>query len=402
MKLNRKWLAAGAVLAVIVLPVLIKSVRGEARIEVEVVAAAEQEINPTILASGTVNYLTEVNLTSEVVAKVEEILVKEGDHVEAGQLLLRLDPETFRNAVEREEASRRQSLISIERQRLALDLAEKKLKRGAQLLEQRMIGQEQYDELRNARDLAKVELQSSEEALRRAEAVLGEAREQLAKTDIRAPIAGTIVSLPIKVGETAIPSTNALAGSVLMTIADTSAIEARMKVDEADIARIRLGQKADVYAAAFQDTGVPGVVQQIALAPTVEAQGRAYEVKLLLDVPEDLALRSGMSARADIHLGDGGNSLAVPVEAIVVEEGEDKQVRRHVWVVRDGRAGKRQIETGLSDDRWEAVTSGLQAGEQVITGPAKALRTLREGDAVTVREKKAEDKAGGAAEAAAE
>ncbi|KAA2285591.1 efflux RND transporter periplasmic adaptor subunit [Arenimonas fontis] len=402
MKLHRKWLAAGVVLAVIVLPVLIKSVRGEARTEVEVVTAAEQEINPTILASGTVNYLTEVNLTSEVVAKVEEILVKEGDQVEAGQLLLRLDPETYRNAVEREEASRRQSLISIERQRLALALAEKKLERGARLLEQRMIGQEQYDELRNARDLAKVELQGSEEALRRSEAVLGEAREQLAKTDIRAPIAGTIVSLPIKVGETAIPSTNALAGSVLMTIADTSAIEARMKVDEADIARIRLGQKADVYAAAFQDTGVPGVVRQIALAPTVEAQGRAYEVKLLLDVPEGLALRSGMSARADIHLGDGGRSLAVPVEAVVVEEGEDRQVRRHVWLEREGRAEKRAIETGLSDDRWEAVSSGLQAGDRVITGPAKALRTLREGDAVAVKEKGAEDRAGSTVEAAAE
>ncbi|HLS84084.1 MAG TPA: efflux RND transporter periplasmic adaptor subunit [Arenimonas sp.] len=398
MKLNRKWLAAGVVLAVIVLPVLIKSVRGEARTEVTAVEAGEQEINPTILASGVISYLTEVNLTAEVVAKVDEILVEEGDQVEAGQLLLRLDPETYRNALEREQASRRQSLINIERQRLALALADKKLERGARLLERQMIGQEQYDELRNARDLARVELQGSEEALRRAEAVLGEVREQLAKTDIRAPIAGTIVSLPIKVGETAIPSTNALAGSVLMTIADTSAIEARMKVDEADIARIRVGQKADVFAAAFQDTAVPGVVQQIALAPTVEAQGRAYEVKILLDVPEGLALRSGMSARADIYLGDGGRSLAVPVEAIVVEEDEERQVRRHVWVLQDGQAAKREIEVGLSDDRWEAVTSGLEAGELVITGPAKSLRTLREGDAVEVADKAA----AGGVEAASE
>ncbi len=383
---KRKLIAAAVVLAVVLVPVLIKAGRGEARTEVQVAAVAEQAIRPTILASGTLAYLTEVNLTAEVVAKVSEILVKEGDQVEAGQLLLRLDPETYRNAIQREEASRRQSLISIERQRLNLALAEKKLERGATLLERRMIGQSDYDDLRNARDLARVELQSSEEALRRADAILGEAREQLAKTDIRAPIAGTIVSLPIKVGETAIPSTNALAGAILMKIADTSAIEAKLKVDEADIARIAIGQQADVYAAAFQDTAIKGRVEEIALAPTIEAQGRAYEVTVLLDVPQGVSLRSGMSARADIFLGDGGSSLAVPVEAVVVEEDEDKKVTRYVWVNRDGVARKVVVETGLSDDRWEAITSGLAKDDQVITGPARALRVLRDGQPVSAAE----------------
>ncbi len=383
---KRKLIAAAVVLAVVLVPVLIKAGRGEARTEVQVAAVAEQAIRPTILASGTLAYLTEVNLTAEVVAKVSEILVKEGDQVEAGQLLLRLDPETYRNAIQREEASRRQSLISIERQRLNLALAEKKLERGATLLERRMIGQSDYDDLRNARDLARVELQSSEEALRRADAILGEAREQLAKTDIRAPIAGTIVSLPIKVGETAIPSTNALAGAILMKIADTSAIEAKLKVDEADIARIAIGQQADVYAAAFQDTAIKGRVEEIALAPTIEAQGRAYEVTVLLDVPQGVSLRSGMSARADIFLGDGGSSLAVPVEAVVVEEDEDKKVTRYVWVNREGVARKVVVETGLSDDRWEAITSGLAKDDQVITGPARALRVLRDGQPVSAAE----------------
>lgn len=383
---KRKLIAAAVVLAVVLVPVLIKAGRGEARTEVQVAAVAEQAIRPTILASGTLAYLTEVNLTAEVVAKVSEILVKEGDQVEAGQLLLRLDPETYRNAIQREEASRRQSLISIERQRLNLALAEKKLERGATLLERRMIGQSDYDDLRNARDLARVELQSSEEALRRADAILGEAREQLAKTDIRAPIAGTIVSLPIKVGETAIPSTNALAGAILMKIADTSAIEAKLKVDEADIARIAIGQQADVYAAAFQDTAIKGRVEEIALAPTIEAQGRAYEVTVLLDVPQGVSLRSGMSARADIFLGDGGSSLAVPVEAVVVEEDEDKKVTRYVWVNREGVSRKVVVETGLSDDRWEAITSGLAKDDQVITGPARALRVLRDGQPVSAAE----------------
>ncbi|MFH1599516.1 MAG: efflux RND transporter periplasmic adaptor subunit [Pseudomonadota bacterium] len=384
MKLNKKWLIGGAIIAVMALLLVVKSLRGESRTEVEVVLASEQDIRPSILASGLLAYLDEVNLTAELVAKVEEILVKEGDKVEKGQLLLRLDPETYRNAIEREEASQRQSKISIERQRLALALAETRLKRGEELLGRQMIGQSEFDDLRNARDLASVELRSSQESLRRAEAILSEAREQLQKTDIRAPIGGTIVALPIKVGETAIPSTMSLAGASLMKIADTSAIQAELKVDEADIARIRMGQQAEVVAAAHQDTPLQGKVAQIALAPSLEpgSQGRSYQVDVLLDVPEDLGLRSGMSARADIFLGDGGKTLAVPVEAVVTEESEDGQVKRFVWVDRDGSARKVEIETGLSDDRWEAVASGLDLGDRVIVGPAKTLRILREGAAI--------------------
>ena len=379
-------LAIGLGVAVIAVPLLIKATRGESSKEVDIAVAAEQDIRPTILASGVLAYLEEVKLTSELVAKVRSIEVDEGDRVQKGELLLTLDPETYRNAIEREQASRRQSAISIERQRLALALAEKRFARGAQLREQQMIGQSDYDDLRNARDLARVELQSSEEALRRADAILGEAHEQMGKTDIRAPIAGTIVDLPIKVGETAIPSTNAFAGASLMTIADTSAIRAELKVDEADIARIAIGQQVDVYATAFPETALKGEVQRIALAPTLENQARAYEVIALLDPPEDLALRSGMSARADIFLGDGAKRLAVPVEAVGSDEDEDGGVERFVWTERDGVARRVVVQVGVSDDRWEEITGGLQPGDRVITGPARTLRGLVEGDRVSQRE----------------
>jgi HlyD family secretion protein len=407
MKPNKKILAGVLIAAVIGLPLLIKATRGESSKEVDIVAAAEQEIRPTILASGVLAYLNEVNLTSELVAKVREILVKEGDTVDQGQLLLTLDPETYRNAIDREEASRRQSAISIDRQRLSLALAEKRLARGAQLIEQKMIGQSEFDDLRNARDLARVELQSSEEALRRADAILGEAREQLGKTDIRAPIAGTIVDLPIKVGETAIPSTNALAGASLMKIADTSAIQAELKVDEADIARVTIGQSVDVYATAFPETALKGTVQRIALAPTLENQARTYEVVVLMEAPEGVALRSGMSARADIFLGDGERRLAVPVEAVGTEENEDKKTERFVWVDRDGAARRVIVQVGQSDDRWEEITGGLKVGDRVITGPAKLLRGLVDGDRVSERvaadkAKAGDDAAGTSGDEAAE
>jgi HlyD family secretion protein len=236
--------------------------------------------------------------------------------------------------------------------------------------------------------LAEADLKSAEEALQRALSQLADAREQRSKTEIRAPIAGRIVSLPIKAGEVAIPSTASLAGAQLMKIADTSAIQAEVKVDEGDIAKIKLGQSADVFAAAYQDTALTGKVTKIALAPTIDGQGRSYRVTLALSPPAGLQLRSGMSARAVIYLGDGQRSLAVPVESVVTENPDRDVVRRSVWVDVSGKARKTEITTGLSDDRWETVLSGIKAGDRIITGPSRALRRLKDGDSVRPMEAK--------------
>lgn len=382
---TKKWLAAGLVVAVLVLPFAVRGLRGEGATEVDIATAAKQPVRPTILASGTLAYGTEVNLTSEVVAKVREILVEEGDTVEQGQLLLRLDPETYRNAVSRESAGRRQSEIGIERQRATVRLREAQYERSRQLAAQQLIDRNRLEEDRLALQLARAELATSTENLRRSQATLGEAFDQLGKTEIRAPIAGRIVELPIKVGETAIPSTNALAGAKLMKIADTSALLAELKVDEADIGKVEIGQKVDVYPAAYPDTALPGAVEKIALAPTVEGQARAYKVTVRLGDAKGLRLRSGMSARADLYLGDGAPALAVPVEAVVADEGEDSEGETYVWTVRDGRARRVEVKTGLSDDRWQAIASGLEPGERIVTGPAKTLRRLRDGERVEPR-----------------
>lgn len=387
---KKKLLAGALVLAVLVVPFAMRAVRGESGTPVEIVPAATQQVRPTILASGSLAYRTEVNLTAEVVARVVMIAVEEGDTVEQGQLLMRLDPETYRNVVEREAAGRRQSEIGIERQRANLRLREAQYRRSQELAAQQLIDRNRLEEDRLAMENARAELASTTESLRRSQAVLSEAYEQLGKTEIRAPIAGRIVELPIKIGETAIPSTNALAGAKLMKIADTSALLAELKVDEADIAKVEIGQKADVYPAAYPETALRGTVEKIALAPTVENQARSYKVTVRLGGAERMKLRSGMSARADLYLGDGAPRLAVPVEAVVTEADEKAGERTFVWVSRDGRARKVAVETGLSDDRWQAIASGLQAGDHVITGPAKTLRRLAEGEAVEQRKASAD------------
>ena len=391
MKFNKKWLAAGIVLAVIALPIIIGKSKGDKGIEVEISQAGLHEIRPTILASGVLAYRTEVNLTSELVAKVRSIEVEEGDVVEAGQLLMRLDPETYRNAIEREEASKRQSEISIQRQRVTLQLKATQFERSKKMLAAKMIDQNRFDEDKNQFELAKVELMSSEEALRRAKAVLNEAREQMGKTDIRAPISGKIVSLTIKVGETAIPSTSSLAGAQLMKIADTAAIQSELKVDEADIAKIAIGQKADVFAAAYPETALSGTVEKIALAPSIEGQGRAYKVTVSMKVKPELLLRSGMSARANIFLSDGSKKLAVPVEAVNTETNEEDTTKftQYVWLEKDGKAKKAVVTVGDSDDSWQAISTGIKAGDKLIVGPGKVLRQLKENDRVTQKAKDA-------------
>lgn len=394
MKFNKKWLAAALVVAVVAVPLIIKKARGTAATEVDLAVVAAQQVQPSILASGVLAFRNEVNLTAEVTAKVRTILIKEGDTVTQGQTLLLLDPELYNNAIEREQASLRQSRIGIERQRDLVALRQKTYERSHALAEQRLIDRARLDEDRNQLDLARADLRTSEESLLRAESVLNDAREQRAKTEIRSPITGRVVSLPIKVGETAVPSTSAFAGAQLMKIADTSEIIAELKVDEADIAKIDVGQRAEVFAAAYPDTALKSTVEQIALAPTIEGQGRAYKVTVRLVAPAELKLRSGMSVRSNIFLGDGQRKPAVPVEAVVTEaEGKDA-AKRYVWLSRDGKAAKVEVQTGVSDDRWETVLKGVAVGDTVIVGPTKSLRLLREGEAVIQQKAPDADKPG--------
>lgn len=399
MKFERKWLVGALIVAVVAVPLLVRSCRGDSTKQLDLVKVQERGIHPTILAPGILAYRNEVNLTSELTGRVATIGIKEGDSVEKGQLLLTLDPEIYRNAVDRAEAGVRQGRITIDQQRAALALRQKQFERARVLVGQRLIDQGSFDQAQNDLKVASLALATSQEDYARAQSALQDAREQLAKTDIRSPISGRIVSLPIKVGETAVPSTSSFVGAQLATIADTSRIQAELKVDEADIARVAVGESADVYAAAFPDTALKGTVEQIALAPTVEGQARAYKVTVALTVPGKIDLRSGMSVRAEIVLGKGGKEAAVPVEAIVGDNGdaarggdEAKQPAQYVWKVEDGIAHKVKVETGLSDDAWQAVGKPLKVGDTVARGPSRELRQLQEGD--RVQQRKADDKSG--------
>lgn len=383
-KRNRILIVVGLALLVIV-PVLLKKGGGGDVKEVEVLTVEKHVITPTILASGSLTYQTEIRMVSEVMGRVKALYVKEGDSVKQGDLLMQLDPATMQAQVDQLGASLAQSKLAIERQRLNSESLETKWKRYEQLRSSGVVDANTYDEIRTQRDQSKVELNSSQQMALQTEAQLKQSRENLAKTEMRAPINGRVTQMTIKVGETAVPSATSIAGSEVLTIADTSNLYAEVNVNETDVARVVPGQKAKIVAAAFPDKSWSGVVETVAVSPrNVQGQGKSYPVKIRLDVANDLQFHTGMSCRAEIETrgSDAAAVPAVPVQAVNYEEAEDRSqpAKASVFVVEDGRAVQKPVETDIADDTFIAIKKGLDAGARIVTGPARTLRFLRDGD----------------------
>ena len=387
MSSRRTWLVLGALAVLVTVPVALKISRGGESKPVDIEPIAKRVLSPTILASGSLTYQAEVKLVSEVIGRVRDVLVKEGDQVKKGQLLLQLDPAQAQAQVAQLEASLAQSRLSIERTRVNATTLENKWKRFQALREQGVVDANSFDDLTSQRNMARVELESSGQMMHQTDAQLRQAREGLAKTQLRAPINGKVVALIIKQGETAVPSAMSIAGSDLMTVADTSSLFAEVNVNETDVARVGVGQSARIVPAAFPDKSWTGAVETVASSPrTVQGQGKSYLVRIRLKDTDSLRFHTGMSCRAEIatRSDDATPVLAVPVQAVRYEESTSRNepAKASLVVVKAGRAAMRSIETGLADDAYLEVTRGVEAGEDIVTGPARTLRFLREGDRV--------------------
>jgi HlyD family secretion protein len=346
-------------------------------------------IRPSILASGSLTHEEEVRLSSEVIGKVTEIFVEEGDEVEVGQLVLQVDDQNFVAAFEQSEAQVRLSRIDIERQQTRIRNLELQWGRKKALFEQDMVGEDEFEALTNLLDLAKIDLKSSIERLRQAQAQLEQASDRLSKTQIHSPISGVVTSLDIKVGETAIASSTNIPGSSLMTIANPSSIYTEVLVDEADVATIALGQSAEIVAIAYSNTPMQGVVRFIANTAKVEQgrQGLSFTVKIRITESNHVALRPGMSCRAEIFTGRNDSVPAVPIQAVLVDEDRTLgKLEHYAFVNKGGIATRVTVEVGVSDDEFQEIISGLELGDDVITGPDNILRHLIDGDAVDLEE----------------
>jgi HlyD family secretion protein len=387
---TKKWIPALAIALLIAVPVALKLWRTDDAKPVEAEHVAMRVLAPSILASGTLVYESERKLVSEVIGRVKDVLVREGDQVKEGQILLRLDQASALAEIGRLEAMRGQSELNIKRQDVSLRTQEAKWKRYEALRARGIVDANTYEEIASQRDLAEVELSTSRAMLRQTEAQMREARERLAKTEIRSPIGGTVTAVFIEAGETAVPSATSIAGSDLMIVADTASLYAEVNVDETDVARVGVGQSAKIVPAAFPDKAWQGSVEQVAISPRTATgqQGKNYPVKIRLAATDEMQFHPGMSCRAEISTRreNATKLVAVPVQAVRYEESDDKdeKAKASVFVIVDGKAKKRAVETGTADDVFIEIRHGLKAGETIVTGPAKTLRFLQDGEGVSV------------------
>ena len=404
----KKALIIIAVISALVGLAYFKKAGKENAVEVKVEEVQSENIKRSILASGTLVYKEQVQLRSEVIGQVKDMLIEEGDDVAKGQVLMRLEPRTFKADVEQQEAYVRLQTIAIERQQKQLENLASQWERKRELYQLEIIGQDAFELIDNQYALAKIDLRSREESLLQAQASLDKAQERLDKTVFKSPIDGIATSVDIKKGETAISGTTNISGSNLITLADPSSILIEVQVDEADIANIAEGQEADIFAVAFPDEALKGTVQNIATSAKRAAgrQGLSFTVKILLDDSGQVAVRPGMSCRAEIFTQTKDETLAVPSESIVFlkpensnkntddddrEDNDQRNVEEQsfVYIVEDEKAKKVEVELGISNDRYQEVLSGIKAGDKVITGPARTLSKLKDGSVVKVTKKEA-------------
>ena len=405
---NKILIAAVAFLALLIVYFIFSG--DESEISVRTKQATSEEIKTSILASGTLIYKDQIELRSEVIGQVSELFIEEGDRVKQDQILMQLDQKTFKADVEEQNAYVRMQKIAIERQKKQLENTFAQWKRNKNLYERKIIGQDAFELIDNQHELAKIDLRSREEALSQAQATLEKALERLSKTVFRSPITGVATSVDIKVGETAISGTQNIAGSNLMTIADPSSILVEVEVDEADIANVQLEQDVDVYAVAFPEEALKGSVKTIATSAkrASNREGLSFTVKILLEESK-IDIRPGMTCRAEIFIKTREKTLAVPMQAVVFEEidddGADMSMRggrggprfdtsmslntsSNVFIYSEGKASKKEVKLGISNDELQEILSGISEGDEIIVGPPRVLAKLKDGDVVNKIERR--------------
>lgn len=361
-------------------------------LDVQVSTVTKGDLTDSILASGNLVYRTQVALRSELMARVDAVFVQEGDKVEAGQLLLQLDPQSYSASLEQARAQTARARTDIQMAGTRLKNVERQLKRQQQLASKGLIQQELLDNLQSEKQLALLQQQAAEQQLAQSLAAEKQATDLLAKTELRSPISGVIVAVDVKAGETVIPGSAQMMGSDLMTIADTSALLAELRLDEADVHSVFVGQQVKVFAAAAPDQALIGKVQSISSSARQlgQSQALAFKVKVLLENAEN-ALYPGMSCRAELQTAALSQVWSVPVSALQAAsaaplaantaEKNDSAGKnsRQVWLVRDGRAFPQSVEVGLATDTAQQISAGLTGSEQVITGPTRIFASLKAG-----------------------
>lgn len=346
------------------------------QLTVDVASVTQGTLVDSTLASGNLVYQRQIKLTSELIGRVVNVAVHEGQQVKQGDLLLQLDAVSYQ--LDHDKA---QATVAVQQQQLAqaqtqLARAEQQLARLQQLVLRKLQGQDGLDAQRSERDLAQLRVNAAQASLQQAQATLAQTADLLRKSRFIAPMDGVVISVDVEPGETVIPGTTNLPGSDLLTLADTRALLAELRVDEADIAQVYIGQRANIFAAVAPEQAFRGKVVSIASSARQQGQSQAltFTVKVQLDAP-DARLFPGMSCRAELTNQQLDQSLLIPASALQ---------NNQVWRIVQGKAQPVTVTTGVTSDTHVQILTGVAVGDQIIAGPGRIFHQLKAGMAVEI------------------
>jgi HlyD family secretion protein len=388
------------ILIIVVVALLVFAVIGKkagwfgkaATVKVAVEYAEKRTITEAITANGKIQPEKEVKITPDVSGEIVELTVKEGDHVEKGQLLLRIKPDIYISQKDRSLAA-----ISSTRARLAQAEAqftqtELSYKRTKQLYEEQTISKSEFESAEATYNVAKSEVDAAKFSIVSAEASVKEANENLTKTSIYAPMTGTVSMLLVELGER-VAGTNLMAGTEILRIADLSRMEAQVQVNENDIVRVTLGDTALIEVDAYLDQKFKGVVTEIANSAKTTGvsadQVTNFDVKILvlpqsyekLTLKDKNPFRPGMSCTVDIETESKKDIITVPIQSVTTRIDTTKasaslakaDIRTLVFVAEGEYALAKDVKTGIQDNNYIEIVSGIKDSVRVISSPFSAI-----------------------------
>ena len=421
-------LIGAAVLIIITLVSMVAARKREKGIPVTTDKAFRKTITQLVTATGKIQPEVEVKIAPEVSGEIVAIPVREGQIVHRGDLLLRIKPDSYQAQVEAQTAALRSAQSASVRNRAELAKADNDYKRAQRLFQAHLLSEADRNAAQTNYDIAQAALQSSLFDIQRAEGALRQIRDALSKTVIYSPADGTISTLPARVGERVV-GTSQFAGTEVMRIADLNNMEAVVNVNENDVVNVKSGNNARISVDAYPDRQITGVVREIASTATTRNAGSQeevtnFEVKIRI-ADRSVVLRPGMSATADIETATVQNAVVVPIQSVTVRntqsnlspeerekqkvqqqarDGSDnradvtnqaaekqkareqrEQLQRVVFVKQGDKVRMQKVETGIADNTYIEVKTGVKAGEEVVSGSYTAIsRKLKDGAKVQI------------------
>ena len=409
--MNRRTIIIISVVALLVLAVIGKSLgwwgsKGDL-MEVDTVKVSLQTITETVNASGRIQPEEEIKISPEVSGEIVELAVIEGQAVSKGQVLLRINPDTYQAMVSRAEASVNVAKAGSAQASAQFIEAKASYERSQTLHQKGVISTSEWEAAERMYRVAELSVESAKYQLASAKSTLKEARDNLKCTVIVAPIDGTVTGLVVERGERVV-GTAQMAGTQLMNVARLESMEVQVDVNENDIVRVEMGDTADVKVDAFLGHKFKAVVTEISNAATgsnmmSQNQVTNFQVKMrvlpesyqeLVTASRAQPLRSGMTATVDIHTDQAHETVALPIEAVATrtDTADASEMIEVVFVVEDDKVSQVNVETGIQDDQYIQVRHGVDVDMEVVSGPFDALaRRLKDGSKVEVKEDSKED-----------